>query len=383
MKKHTLFGWVALLLVLALAACGGGEKVSVVPTGDAASEGTSGSQPAATSAVEGAQATAETVAATAVTAASTEAAAPTEAAEADLDLESVSEGLAQLRSYKSKLAMRFTGKNASGEAVEKTWTMEEAFILEPRAQQIAWSGSDSTGGQAPTLTKWVTINVGGTSYMISTGADGTETCMAFSSEDSTPPEQGMSPDMWGSIEDARYVGTETVNGVRAKHYTWKEGALAFWGFAEGKAETWVAIDGGYVVKQKIEATGKDILMADSDEEGTTTWDWDVTEANGSFTIEPPAGCESSATGIPVMADAAEKTTFGDMISYTSPSAYADVVAFYKAEMPKAGWEASGTPTEMEGFASLEFTKDGDTASVMISWDASAGKTSVIVNVAKP
>jgi hypothetical protein len=371
-KTRKGFALAALVLVLALAACGGGDKTTaVVPT-----EGTTGSQPAGATAAVGAKAT------TGVS--PTEAAdiAPTAAAEGDLSLDSVSTGLAQLKSYKSKLDMRFTGTDAQGQKVDKSWTMEEAFIVEPRAQQIGWSGSEATGGQAPTVTKWVTINVAGTSYMVSTDADGKETCISYTAQDQAPPEAGLTPDMWGSISDAKFVGTDNVNGVRAKHYTWKEGALVLWGFTQGKGETWVAIDGGYVVKQSIEATGKGVFLAGTDEEGTTTWEWDVTDANGSFKIEPPPGCESAASDIPVMADATDKATFGDMTSYSTPSALADVVAFYKAEMPKAGWKATGTPTEMEGFSSLEFEKEGNTAAVMISTDTSTNQTSVIITITK-
>jgi hypothetical protein len=189
--------------------------------------------------------------------------------------------------------------------------------------------------------------------------------------------------MWGGISDARYVGTETVNGVSAKHYTWKEGSLATFGLASGKGDTWVAVDGGYVVKQTIEATGKGVFLAGTGEEGTTTWEWNVTEPNGSFQIQAPEGCESAAADIPIMADATEKATYGDMISYTSPSAFADVVSFYKTEMPNAGWQASGTPMEAEGFAMLEYTKEERTASLAISLDSSSQKTAVVITVAKP
>ena len=373
-KKLSLFGLVALVLVVALAACGG-ETADVVPTESTSAEGNTGSQPAA--------ATEETrVKATDVTVAETEATevAPTEETEADLG--SVSEGLDTLTSYKSVLDMRFIGKNADGEEAEKSWTMEEEFTSDPAAQHITMTSSESTAGQTPVVTAWEMYTIGQTSYMISTDAAGTETCISISSGDTTPPTQSAGPDMWGNVSGARYRGTETVNGVRAKHYTWKEGWMVTYGYTAGQGETWVAVDGGYVVRQKVEATGKGVFLAGTDEEGTTSWQWDLTDANESFEIVPPEGCESAATGIPIMADATEQATFGDTISYTSPSAFADVVAFYKDEMPKAGWEASGTPFEMEGFATLEYKKEGSTASVMVSWDESAAKTSVVLTVTK-
>jgi len=379
MNKFKTFAFVALVLVMVVTACGGGGGTPTEATAaPSTTSGTSsGTQATATTATAGTAA--EVTQPTAEPAAE---AAPTLATEENLNLDSVSEGLAQLKSYKSTLDLHFTGKDAQGQAVDTSWSMAEDFILEPRAQRIVWTGSESKGGQPATVTGWETISVGGSSYMISRDADGTETCIAMTSEEANTPEQALSPDMWGRISDAEYVNTEEVNGVRAKHYAWKEGALGTLGYGSGKGDTWVAVDGGYVVKQTIEATGKGIFMAGTDEEGTTTWEWNLTDANGDFEILPPANCESAAQDIPVMADATEKTTFGDMMSYTSASALADVVNFYKAEMPKAGWQPSGEPTEGPDFAMLEFTKDGSTASVMASYDSSNQKTSVVVTVTK-
>ena len=374
MRNLRLFTLVALVLVIVLAACGGGGATSQPTAGTSAtSETTTGAQPVATTAVEAGNATPEPT---------TEVAA-TQATEADLSLDSVSTGLAGLKSYKSKLDMHFIGKDAQGQAVDKSWIVEESFIVEPAAQDIRWTSSESTGGQPATVTGWENITTGQTTYVISTDASGATTCTAISSADAQPPQQFLSADMWGSISDAKYVGKESVNGVQTKHYVWKEGSLAAFGFAIGKGETWVAVDGDYVVRQAVEATGKGVFLAGSDEEGTTTWQWDVTDANGSFEIAAPAGCESAAKDIPMMADAADLITMGDSINYNSASAFADVVSFYKAEMPKAGWEASGTPTEAEGIAALEFTKEGRTASVFISYDQSSQKTTVVVTVTKP
>lgn len=357
--------------MMVVAACGGGGAASTQPTaGTSATSGTT----------TGVEATVTTAAEVAVN--PTSEAAVGQATEESANLGSVSEGLAGLKSYKSKLDMRFSGTDASGQAVENSWTMAEEFIVNPPAQYISWSSSESTAGQAPTVESWESINVGQTAYWITTDSSGNETCIAVSSSQTETLSQALSPDMWGNISDARFAGTETVNGVSAKHYVWKESSLLGWGFTGGKGETWVAVDGGYVVKQKIEATGKGVFMAGTDETGTTTWEWDLTDANGSFEITAPAGCESAATGMPMMADATDQSTFGDTITYNSASAFADVVTFYKTEMPKAGWQPSGTPAEMEGFASLEFAKEGRTASLMISWDDSSKQTSVIISVTK-
>lgn len=365
----------AAVIAMALAGCGGG--------GAAISETSAVAEPApvGTSDIRGTASTPSAV--------SPAAAAPTVdsvlevSTEQDLNLDSVSEGLAQLSSYKSKLIMRFTGKDPEGQAVDNWWIMEEEFILEPRAQRVVWTSSESTGGMPAETSSYEIVTIGQTSYMTTQDASGAETCVTTSSSDATPPEQILSADMWGSISDARYVNTETVNGIRAKHYTWDEGSLASLGYVIAKGDTWVAADGGYVVRQAIELTGKGLFLAGTDDEGTSTWQWDVTEANAPFEILAPEGCESAAQDIPMLDDAADIFTFGDTISYTSPSAFADVLSFYKSEMPSAGWQPSGTPWEGEDFAMLEFTKDERTASVSLSYSESDQTTSVVVSVSQP
>jgi hypothetical protein len=373
MKNLKLLVVVAIVVVMAMSACGGDKGAAPKPPeSTAVSETISNERPAAPTDVKVAEATAVPP----------DKGQAAQAGEQDLSLDSVSGGLANLKSYKSTIDMRFTGKDAQGQAVESSFTMAEEFTSEPRAQRILWASSEAKGGQPATSTSWETITIGQTSYIISTDAGGAQTCAVVSSSDATPPEQTLSADMWGSVSGASYVNTETVNGVSAKHYAWKDTAFGILGYTGGKGETWVAVDGGYVVKQRIEVTGKGTFLGGTDQEGTSTWEWNVTDANGSFQIQPPEDCESATAGLPIMADAAEQSTFGDTTTYNSPSALADVVSFYKSEMPKAGWQASGTPTELEGLAILEFTKEGSTASVMITWDDSSKKTSVVISMTK-
>jgi hypothetical protein len=259
--------------------------------------------------------------------------------------------------------------------------MEEDLIREPLAQRTAMSSASQLEGEAGQFGSFEVITVGDMSYWVTKDADGVESCSSMSSSEATNPQEGVfTPDMMGGISDAKYLGTETVNGVRAKHYAWQENSLPVWGFSAVKGDVWIATDGEYVVKYAVEASGKGTLFGSSQEEGTVRFEYDLTDVNGSFTIEPPVECEVPATDIPIMADAQDKMTFGTTVSYSSPSMLADVVVFYQGEMPKSGWQASGEPSVAEGFASLDFTKDGRTAQLMLSYDADAQRTSVFITI---
>jgi hypothetical protein len=77
-----------------------------------------------------------------------------------------------------------------------------------------------------------------------------------------------------------------------------------------------------------------------------------------------------------MKDATDKSTFGDMVSYKTPSKLADVVKFYQTQMPAAGWKAQGDAAITDQFAQMQFAKDSKTAQIMISIES--GKTSVTI-----
>ena len=355
-----------LVMVLSLLSCGGGsaggqssdQATATSPSGGQSSAGTTTSAPVQ-------EATESAVV----------------SGEQDLNLSSLTAGLAALNRYKSKFTMTFSGKDDQGRPASGTWTMEEDLTREPLAQRTAMSSTSQLEGEAGQFGSFEVITIGDMSYWITKEADGVESCSSMSSGEATNPQEGVfAPDMMGEISDAKYLGTETVNGVRAKHYAWQEDSLPVWGFSGVKGDVWMATDGEYVVKYVAEASGKGMIFGSSQEEGTVRFEYDLTEINGAFAIEAPAECEVPATDIPIMADAQDKMTFGTTVSYSSPSPLADVLAFYQGEMPGYGWQASGEPVAAEGFASIEFTKDGRTAGLMLTYDADAQKTSIFISV---
>ena len=97
--------------------------------------------------------------------------------------------------------------------------------------------------------------IGDTSYMKS-GEDAE--CMSFSTEGAEKDIQKgtFNPSMLGSIEDAKYVGRETVNGIPTKHYKYNSKTGMLTALGEVSGETWVATDGGYVVKDTVKWTGR-------------------------------------------------------------------------------------------------------------------------------
>ena len=377
MRKTWIAASLAVLVVLVLAACGG--NAAAPATTEPVAAPTRASEQAKPTVVSKAT---ESVAEPTAEPEPTLAPEPTSAPEeADLSLANRATGLDQLKSYRVgwKSASETTSKD--GKTQKSTWDWLEEYTADPQALHYTWTTTED-GKDIGIMDVW---QIGDTMYMVSDNGDGTKNCSSFSSSD---PNSGLqkgifSPSMLGSLSGAKYVGGENVNGIATKHYKYDEKAASLAGLGKVSGDTWVASDGGYVVKDVMNWEGGGGLFGaatTSGESGKGTWAWELKDPNGAITITPPEGCESASKGLPILPDATDKTTMGDLTIYKTASKAADVVAFYQKEMAAAGWRPTGEPTKMEGFATVEFTKDAQKASITITTEGEGSQ--VMINVTK-
>jgi len=299
----------------------------------------------------------------------------TAAGEGPLSLSGRQAGLDKLKSYR----VRFKFEWASTE-ITKTDSGSLDWLEEysSNPQGLHWTLNSQDNGKtlANNIEFW---QIGNTTYMQTT-EQGKAQCFSFSSDDQKGQlTKGLfSPDMLGNVSDARYVGAETVNNIKAKHYKYDEKAATLTVFGKVTGDIWVATDGGYVVKEDVKFTGGRGLFSATASKGDGKWLWELTDANQTITVKAPENCGGAGADLPVMKDATEKASMGDTITYKSPSKLADVAAFYQKEMPAAGWRAEGEPQITDEFAQLEFSKGGQTASLMLSVESD--KTMVLITV---
>ncbi len=300
--------------------------------------------------------------------------------EASLMLENRQSGLEQLKSYQARWGGAWK-TTESGKTTEATWEWLQEYTADPAAMHWRMNSSNSTEGEKTSaLEMW---RIGAMTYMINAENGADAECISYSSDDQASLDESMfDPSSMGRVEDAKYVGADTINGIRTKHYKYDEKSTTFAGASKISGELWVATDGGYVVKDTMtwEGGSGGLLGATTEGLGQGTWTWEITEINNVPTITPPANCESAAGELPLLADASEKTQFGDMITYKTAASLADAAKFYQEEMVKAGWTADGEAQITAEFGSLSFTKDGQTAQVMLSPDND--KTTVMVTIQK-
>jgi hypothetical protein len=375
MKKMSLFVVLMVIGALVLTACGA--SPAQPSGGGAPAPGVGTAQPTAKSNPNNAQPT-PTAAAPTKTAAAPKS---TDASSGNVELQDVTEGLASLDSYQSTFVMSFEGKDKDGKPVASNLAFEEAYQKNPPAKRTKYSGlgtSSTTANLADNTTE--IIEVGGKSYfMLGT------TCTSSDSSEAPTATSNFSPSgVMGGVKSSQLIGTENINGVSAKHYALDVASLVTLGaYANAKGEAWIADQGNFVVKYTFEATGQNALFGGSDgSEGTIKWNYEVTSINQPVNIVAPDKCGNAAEDIPMMADATDKFASGGMSTYTTASALKDVIDFYTKGMKDNGWSPKDDSLVQDAFATMSFTKDNRTVSIMLNFDPDKKTTSVVITEQK-
>ena len=311
----------------------------------------------------------------------TEAPAATETSNSAVELNDVTEGLGTLNSYQTAFTMSFAGKDKDGKPVASDLNFEEAYQKDPPAKSTKYSGLGASSTVTNADNTMETIEVGGKSYLVM----GT-TCTSSDSSEAPTAASNFSPSsVMGGVKSSQLVGTDNINGVAAKHYVLDTASLVTLGaYSNAKGEAWIADQGNFVVKYTFEATGQSALFGSSTgTEGTIKWDYEVTSINQPVNIAAPKNCGGAAEDIPTMADATDKFATAGMATYKSASALQTVVDFYKKGMPANGWKSNDeSAVSTDAMASLTYTKDTRTATVLITFDDGSKTTSVVITEQK-
>ena len=303
-------------------------------------------------------------------------ATPSEAGQ--VEVADVSEGLSKLDSYKLTFEMSFEGKDANGQPKTSAFSTLEEFSKNPLAKHTTVTGTgDASLGTDGNIE---IVEVDGKQYTLF-GAQ----CIVADADSAPEASAYFNPsEVIGDINTSQLVGVENVNGMQARHYLVDVSSLQSLGtYTNVKAEVWITgAPVEFVVRYTFEGTGTDTFFSTTTgEEGTLRWKYELSNINQPIDISPPETCSSAPQDIPIMADATDNSAFGGIVSYSSPSAFADVVDFYKSEMPARGWtqDTSSGAFETESFTTLAYKKDSRTASITITGDP-GGSTSVLIQI---
>ncbi|NLS75774.1 MAG: hypothetical protein GXY76_00800 [Chloroflexi bacterium] len=276
-----------------------------------------------------------------------------------------------LKSYRSKSVTSWTEEGSDPQSV----TMEVAYTAEPAAQHLIMS---STSGD--------TLGGSGDLEMVRIGQDsyaryGGEWITMQTTDDQMLPEAttAYQPENLLRSSKGKYTGTETMNGVRAKHYVFDKDELSrsplFVNVIEASGEVWVSAEHNVAVRSIVHFKGKD---AAKDKVVTLDVETNLTDINGDIVIAPPEGVEKAETpsDIPVISGATELVVMMGMTSYKTAQPAEAVLKFYSEEMPKNGWKAEQAAAA--GF--LTFSKEGRTAQIIAQ--TQGDQTGVVIVIEK-
>ncbi|MBA3869031.1 MAG: hypothetical protein H0X30_07750 [Anaerolineae bacterium] len=282
-------------------------------------------------------------------------------------LSSPTHGLADLTSYRATLILSFEGTRG-GQPEHWSHTYVMLATQTPAVHQLTIDTADDPASQ---VFKLQTID---TIYERTAGT----TCVASGIEQDGAQTGILEPaGLLDSVIGADEAGTENINGVDANHYTFDERAHGAAGIAKSIGEIWVAAEGDYLVRYKLENTGG-VEYFGGDLEGKLTWLYDLTDVNQPLVINLPADCGIGIVNVPVLPDAVDVLRASGLTTYTTTTNLADATAFYQEQFLALGAKSSFEPALTDTSALLEFTQGDQLTSVIIA--TQDGITTVIVAV---
>jgi hypothetical protein len=188
--------------------------------------------------------------------------------------------LEALASYRYKTAFTFIGES-DGQPESGSIEMT-GEVVAPDRQRIVWQ--DLGEGDQFEL-----VQIGAQAWMLEEGEWSEIPAMVAEAMSQAVLVFGPAiswSGLYGGLEtSSNYVGEETVNGVRARHYasTYNQWA-GMWGgeLVDASGDVWIA-DDGYPVRYRFSATG----ISEEGERGSVSWTMDLTDVNSAIAIEPP------------------------------------------------------------------------------------------------
>jgi len=286
-------------------------------------------------------------------------------------------GLSRLDSYRAVLSWRMEGDDGTVES----FSMEQEATRNPRAERsVVVSDGESFEMIQIEDQMWMGF---GDEWVQSGAGDEMDEFGSFLT---------TSDDWVSDLEegDYEYLGQETVNGHRARHYRTERAGdfvMLFGDDAEtdddvesAVAEIWIADEAGlpeFMVRFVMEMTGTFDGVP-----GTITMHQDVMDVNQPMMIEAPEG--GLEGGLPddlsLYPGAADVTSFGGMTIYSVAGAVTveDVHSFYEDALVAAGWEPSDESMAFEGVMMSTWQLGGEELTLTITSGDDGGVDVMII-----
>ncbi len=294
-----------------------------------------------------------------------------------LDLPDLDESLESLEDFTIKMDAQFLGEDESGNPVEWSIASQRRVSRAPSAEalELTIDGFDDLSEfQVMSL-----VTIGQDRYLAFPGVG----CLARAIESEDSSALANLPDeLVAGLSGARSMAeVETVNGVVSQRYYFDEEARADWRdqglLVDG--HLFIAQDGGYVTRIEVTVSGSGQFHDQREAEvGTLTILIDVFGAEGQAGIGLPEVCAVPAD-YPVVEDAFQITSIGDLVSFRTNLPPVEVLAFYEEEMPNAGWSLDEEAILLEDSAFLIYEKGGQFVTISLEIESPNGPIIVLIS----
>ena len=289
--------------------------------------------------------------------------------------------LSQLESYRVIIAWKLTGKTTDGKNVEEQTTYTQA-LHRPSNTSYTLVVENKPGAQG---TRSEIYSVGDTLYIYEQASGACQPAMMAGMGDML---RGITDAMTAPLRtgDAKLVNRgETINGILTDRYTLDEASASQFGAVVEKADLWVAREGGYLVKYdltiKVAPGSMNPANIPADvatfSEGTIAYNWTLEDINKT-TITIPSVCSSQTVGVdlPLPPGTQVDMAMGNLTMGKVSASMDSVLAFFKTEYPKLGYQLTYETGDAQSGYILEFAKSGQKVTVQFSTssDGSVGIT---------
>jgi hypothetical protein len=179
------------------------------------------------------------------------------------------------------------------------------------------------------------------------------------------------------------AGDETINGIAAHAFAVNSDSLGAEG-VEAAGKVWIASEGGYLVKYRLELTG----TKDPDGSGTAgkmVLDFEVSEAGDSVPVDYPGDCRPVLTDIPATDDAQAIERLPGRLVFDSQSPMEKIQSFYSDYFSGLEWDtANALIDETETERLLNYSSAaGREAWITLRFESGTTRVQVLTNDAPP
>ncbi len=204
-------------------------------------------------------------------------------------------GLDSFSAYRMDVSSEFTG-TLKGEPTSGDIAGLLEMTKNPEAQHLRVEMNGDTLKSLAPLGVIEIYDIGDTFYL-QNPADGSWLGVPAALADAMLPAEMYNPE--DSIDlpatAAPHPGTETINGVVVRRYTFGPDDLTgdSASYDEVEGTIWVAVEGNYVVRFEASLSGRHDNLAVNGitllDEGTISMRYELSDVNGDLSIEPPPG----------------------------------------------------------------------------------------------